>query len=89
VHLGRSSDGVEPDVADELVLLDAHDPVKHGGTGKTVDWRARRVARIAPRHSRRRADAGQRRQAIDEVARSRSTWRRASSRTGRKGITKK
>lgn len=28
------------------VLLDAHDPVRHGGTGKTVDWsRAAAVAR--------------------------------------------
>ncbi|MGH9221896.1 MAG: phosphoribosylanthranilate isomerase [Vicinamibacterales bacterium] len=48
VHLavGRE-DGVEPDIADELVVLDAHDPVKHGGTGKTVDWRrAARIARV-------------------------------------------
>jgi phosphoribosylanthranilate isomerase len=37
VHL--SQDGIEPDVADELVLLDAHDPVQHGGTGHTIDWR--------------------------------------------------
>ncbi len=22
------------------ILLDAHDPVKHGGTGQTIDWRA-------------------------------------------------
>jgi phosphoribosylanthranilate isomerase len=36
VHL--SFNGIEPDVDDELILLDAHDPVKHGGTGKTVDW---------------------------------------------------
>ena len=46
VHLAvERDDGVEPDIADELVLLDAHDPVKRGGTGKTVDWR--RAARIA------------------------------------------
>ena len=46
VHLAVDrEDGVEPDIADELVVLDAHDPVKHGGTGKTVDWR--RAARIA------------------------------------------
>ena len=44
VHL--KGDGIEPDVEDETVLLDAHDPVKHGGTGKTVDWkRAAAVAR--------------------------------------------
>ena len=36
VHL--SWNGIEPDVDDELILLDAHDPVRHGGTGKTVDW---------------------------------------------------
>ena len=46
VHLAvERDDGVEPDIADELVLLDALDPVKRGGTGTTVDWR--RAARIA------------------------------------------
>ena len=46
VHLAPGADGVEPDVADELILLDADDAVKHGGTGKTVDWnRAGRIAR--------------------------------------------
>ncbi len=45
VHLAADRDGVEPDIRDELILLDAHDPAKHGGTGKTVDWlRARLVA---------------------------------------------
>ncbi len=45
VHL--SGDGIEPAVADGMVLLDAHDPVKHGGTGKTVDWRrAAAIARV-------------------------------------------
>jgi len=39
VHLAADRDGVDPDIADDLILLDAHDPVKHGGTGKTVDWR--------------------------------------------------
>jgi phosphoribosylanthranilate isomerase len=43
VHL--AGDGVEPAVNDDLILLDAHDPVKHGGTGKTVDWQ--RAAAIA------------------------------------------
>lgn len=46
VHLAADrANGIEPDIADELILLDAHDPVKHGGTGKTVDWkRAQGVA---------------------------------------------
>ena len=69
VHLAIDRiDGVEPDTADELVLLDAHDPVKHGGTGKTVDWR--RAALIA--RSRRVILAGgltpdNVRQAIEQV----------------------
>jgi phosphoribosylanthranilate isomerase len=30
---------------DVLILLDAHDPARHGGTGRTIDWTAaRRVA---------------------------------------------
>jgi phosphoribosylanthranilate isomerase len=48
VHLG--SDGaasIEPQVPDATILLDAHDPERHGGTGKTVDWtRAALVARL-------------------------------------------
>ena len=46
VHLadGRP-DAIEPDVPDHWVLLDAHDPVRHGGTGKIIDWsRARLVS---------------------------------------------
>jgi phosphoribosylanthranilate isomerase len=44
VHLAQ--DGIEPDVPDDLVLLDAHDPVQRGGTGRTIDWkRASIVAR--------------------------------------------
>jgi phosphoribosylanthranilate isomerase len=46
VHLapGRP-DAIEPDVPDHRVLLDAHDPVRHGGTGMLVDWsRARLLA---------------------------------------------
>lgn len=48
VHLSASaSAAIEPDVDDGTVLLDAHDPVRHGGTGRTVDWtRARAVAAI-------------------------------------------
>lgn len=35
-----------PDRAEEFVLLDAHDPVKHGGTGTTIDWvRASEIAK--------------------------------------------
>ena len=48
VHLAASGEGIEPDVPDteHLILLDAHDPVKHGGTGQTVDWaRAAAIAR--------------------------------------------
>lgn len=45
VHLA-AQDGIEPKVPDDLVLLDAQDPVQRGGTGKTVDWmRAAAVAR--------------------------------------------
>ena len=43
VHL--APDGIAPDVPDELVLLDAYDPVAKGGTGKTIDWN--RAARVA------------------------------------------
>jgi phosphoribosylanthranilate isomerase len=48
VHLAADREGIEPEVPDteDIILLDAHDPVKHGGTGKTVDWaRAAAVAR--------------------------------------------
>jgi len=46
VHLSASGEAaIEPAVADDTVLLDAYDPVQHGGTGKTVDWtRARAIA---------------------------------------------
>ena len=46
VHLAVSGPGFEPDVPEGtecFILLDARDPVKHGGTGQTVDW-----ARAAP-----------------------------------------
>ena len=46
VHLGAAGDAIEPAIADETVLLDAHDPITRGGTGRTVDWaRAALVAR--------------------------------------------
>jgi phosphoribosylanthranilate isomerase len=46
VRLADGGDGIEPDVPiDETVLLDTHDPVRHGGTGRTIDWqRARAIA---------------------------------------------
>ncbi len=45
VHLAATTEGIEPAVDDEIVLLDAHDPVRHGGTGRTVDWtRARAIS---------------------------------------------
>ena len=46
VHLALGArDEIDPYVEDGKILLDAHDPVRHGGTGKTIDWaRARAVA---------------------------------------------
>lgn len=50
VHLSASGDAaIEPAVADDTVLLDAYDPVQHGGTGKTVDWARARVIAAARR----------------------------------------
>lgn len=48
VHLGDNAEGLDAEVAPlETVLLDAHDPVLHGGTGRTVDFA--RAASIAAR----------------------------------------
>lgn len=48
VHLGDNADGLDVEVGPlEFVLLDAHDPVLHGGTGRTVDFT--RAAKIASR----------------------------------------
>lgn len=46
VHLSTAvAEAIDPAVDDATVLLDAHDPVRHGGTGQTVDWtRARAIA---------------------------------------------
>jgi phosphoribosylanthranilate isomerase len=46
VHLAAGArDEIEPYVEDRTILLDAHDPVAHGGTGRTIDWsRAKIVA---------------------------------------------
>jgi phosphoribosylanthranilate isomerase len=47
VHLAPGTgDEIDPDIGDERVLLDAHDPTRHGGTGRTVNWpRATLLAR--------------------------------------------
>lgn len=48
VHLGDNEDGLDLQVGPmHTVLLDAHDPVRHGGTGKTIDWK--RAAAISAR----------------------------------------
>ncbi|MEW6321463.1 MAG: phosphoribosylanthranilate isomerase [Acidobacteriota bacterium] len=41
VRLGAAPGHVEPEMPDAAtVLIDAHDPVRHGGTGVAVDWEA-------------------------------------------------
>ena len=48
VHLGDNPDGLDAEVGPfETILLDAHDPVLHGGTGRTVDFA--RAASVAAR----------------------------------------
>ena len=48
VHLGGNEDGLDIEVGPmDAVLLDAHDPVRHGGTGRTVDFT--RAAAVAAR----------------------------------------
>ena len=48
VHLGNNEDGLDVEVGPlDTVLLDALDPVRHGGTGKTVNFS--RAAAIAAR----------------------------------------
>ena len=46
VHLAVGArDEIEPYVEERKILLDAHDPMRHGGTGRTIDWsRAKIVA---------------------------------------------
>jgi phosphoribosylanthranilate isomerase len=45
VHLAEHDGGIEPAWPAGKILLDAHDPVRHGGTGRTIDWsRARLIA---------------------------------------------
>ena len=39
VALGELAGTLNPEVpGTEAVLVDAHDPVRRGGTGQTVDW---------------------------------------------------
>jgi phosphoribosylanthranilate isomerase len=34
-----AGDSIVPDIPDQVLLvLDAHDPQRHGGTGRTIDW---------------------------------------------------
>jgi len=38
-HLGANDDGLDVEVGPiDPILLDAHDPVLHGGTGRTIDF---------------------------------------------------
>ena len=48
LHLGDNPDGLDAEVGPlETILLDAHDPVLQGGTGRTVDFA--RAASVAAR----------------------------------------
>jgi phosphoribosylanthranilate isomerase len=52
-NLQKTTNGGAPDLGafdpDVLILLDAHDPARHGGTGRTIDWSAaRQVAAARP-----------------------------------------
>jgi phosphoribosylanthranilate isomerase len=43
-----AGDGISPPVPESTtIVLEAHDPVRHGGTGRTIDWA--HAARIAAR----------------------------------------
>lgn len=50
VHLAVDGVGIMPAVPDGVpVLVDAHDPARRGGTGRTVDWaHVRRIAAGRP-----------------------------------------
>lgn len=49
VHLGERDGAIEPQWPAGKILLDANDPVKHGGTGRTIDWaRAKLIAQTRP-----------------------------------------
>lgn len=46
VHLSERAGEIEPRWPVGKILLDANDPIRHGGTGRTIDWpRAREIAR--------------------------------------------
>lgn len=48
VRLGEGDGGIEPSVEEETtILIDAHDPVRIGGSGQVVDWT--RAAVVAAR----------------------------------------
>jgi len=49
-HLSGDDGGITPDIpGNGPILLDAHDPVRRGGTGRVIDWRrARDVAARRP-----------------------------------------
>jgi phosphoribosylanthranilate isomerase len=54
--------------ASATVLLDAHDPVRHGGTGRTIDWTvAAQAARSRPIILSGGLGAGNVRSAVDTV----------------------
>jgi phosphoribosylanthranilate isomerase len=68
------TNGFDPDramttvPAQATVLLDAHDPVRRGGTGRTVDWKqAAAAARLRPVILSGGLNAGNVRTAIDAV----------------------
>jgi phosphoribosylanthranilate isomerase len=43
VNLGERDGDIEPEWPAGTILLDAHDPLKHGGTGRTIDWQRARI----------------------------------------------
>jgi phosphoribosylanthranilate isomerase len=50
VHLGHTEEGLDAEVGPlESVLLDAFDPARHGGTGRTVDFS--KAAAVAARRT--------------------------------------
>jgi phosphoribosylanthranilate isomerase len=47
VHLAERDGEITPDWPVGKILLDAHDPQQHGGTGRTIDWsRARKISAV-------------------------------------------
>lgn len=65
---GFSLDAVSGLPAGVTVLLDSHDPVKRGGTGRTIEWTvAAAVARLRPTMLSGGLNAGNVRTAVREV----------------------